>query len=285
MQEFFNDDSGFSYELLHDRLAVESISSPNMLELFKAFLPKTVNVVKELIPSVSSFINFGGKDDHYLNADRRKLLKLCEEFSYSAYSDMLITVPENFKGKLVPYFMVLLEQGKEVAQEGKRIVADFNIELAKYLSDADIRSSMSSNENYYKLVRSKRESYAKAISVFFGKTDSSRARLGDCIERFADLVEVFQLEDKLHNTKKQQDFKSIVIEVQKCTDLLSLIQRRIEAGEFDKMSAQMAKNIAKGSYEVAKYVEYLANYGYMLEVALGTTHNLYNQLFETFNKK
>ena len=277
-----------SFETLQRHIAVESITSPSMFSLFGQILPKTSELIKSFIPNLTQFTDSSNKPVIKLdNKQRQEVLKAISRFSFTAYEDTLISVPEGFDGKLIPYLETLVAQGKVVIDHGKNVVAGYNRELAMFLSNFDVRTTLKSYSQHYAVIRKEREGYHKSIEAYFDKKASTLARqpLKTVIERFADLEKVFLLEEALLSIKKQQDFKAIISEVQRTADMLTLIKGRIDDGSIQDASGQAVKNLAEGSYEVAKYVEYIALYGYFVESALSSVNNTSLKLAEVFGVK
>lgn len=277
------DDQSLDY--LYRRLAIESTVGSDVITLFKQLVPKSANLIKSYVPSLSHFLETQPSEGRIDDKQRHELLKLLKSVNFLAYEDTLISVPEGFKGQLIPYLEVLLRQSSVVLAHGKKVMQDYNTELSMFLSNVDIRSSLKSHEAHYTLVRQERESYQKAINAFFEKNSTrSRQKLSTVISRFQDLDKVFVLENKLKAVKDSQDFKGIVAEVQRATDMLTLIKARLDKGDISGVSGQTAKNIAEGAYEVARYAEYTSIYGYFLETTLASINNTAEQLMHLFKR-
>ena len=80
--------------------------------------------------------------------------------------------------------------------------------------------------------------------------------------------------------KKAQNYTVVLEEVKRASEMLKLIKHRLDAGDIENVSNQTAKNLADGAYEVAKYAEYMALYGYYVETALASIHNTAEKLEE-----
>lgn len=280
-------DTTLSHDVLLKCLVVESITAPNsasILSLFKDLVPKSAELIASFVPSLSHFLEDDPNIPKLDNRSRRKLLEKVHKVNFLAYDETLIFVPEGFKGKMIPYLELLLDQSKVVLAHGKQILADYNLELSKFLADADIRQSLSSQAELYGRIRKEREGYQAEIKKFFDAKNPtvSRQKLKTIIDRFTDLDKVFVLEEKLATVKKQQDYRLIVEETKKASDMLKLIKHRLDAGDVGDVSSQVARNLAEGAYEVAKYAEYMAIYGYYVETALASVSNTAEKLNSLF---
>lgn len=276
-----------SFDRLQKRIAVESITEPSLFIFFSQILPKSAELVKSFIPNFAKFTESDPASYTKLNnSQRQTLVKEVAKYSFSTYEDTVISVPEGFNGSLITYLEVLVGQGKVVLDHGQNVIKDYNRELAMFLSNLDARASLKSHSQQYRQIRLEREAYQSAVEAFFNKKNASlsRQRLGSVIERFGDLDKVFLLEEKLIGVKKEQDFKTVIAEIQRTVDMMALVKARIDDKSIEKISGQVIKNLAEGAYEVAKYAEYMSLYSYFVESALASVNNLSTQLSELFGK-
>ena len=156
-----------------------------------------------------------------------------------------------------------------------------------FLSNSDIRMSLKSHEAHYKQVKEERLSYEQSIKTFFDPKFPTRSRLpiGNIMERFNDLEELYRLTEQLIGIQKDQKFKEMSVEVKKASEMLGLIKYRLDSEEIDNVSGQVAKNLATGAFEVAEYVEAVALFGYYSESAVASTQNITTKLTELFKIK
>ena len=275
-----------SYELLVKRLVVESNVVSNAIAVFHSLLPKSAELIQSYIPGLNKLIDPSEQKPNITSKIHKDVVKAVEAYSFLVYESTLVAVPEGFNGKLIPYLQLLLSYDKRIIEDGRKVLADYNLQLSMFLSNADIRTSVKSHAETYKKIRKEREERQKQLEQFFDKTFStlSRRPLNKVIDRFADLDVVFTLAEKLDQSRKGQNYKVIASDVQKTTDLLALINQRMDQGDIANVSGHTAKNLAEGAYEVAKYVESIALYGYYVETAIGSTNNIAEQLRKLFIK-
>lgn len=280
--EFAIEEAAVDYEQLMRRLAIESITSPDVFALFKKIIPHSVEVLSSYLPSFSNLNQ--GPAAKFSSPAHLALMKKVSSVNFLAYEDTLVFVPEGFNGKLIPFLELLIAQSKVVLEHGKQVVVDYNLDLSIFLSNADIRQTLKSLSQQYRQIRTEREGYQKAVESFFDKKNStvSRRPLKQVIDRFSDLNKVYELEERLVGIQKQQNLQVIVSEVQKACDMLKLINARISEGEISSVSGQAAKNLAEGAYEVGKYVEYMALYAYFVESVLASIKNTSEQFEKIF---
>jgi len=275
-----------SYELMVKRLAVESTVVSNVISVFRNLLPKSAEMIQSYIPNLTKLVDPVEQKPAITSKLHKDIIKALDGYSFLVYESTLVAVPEGFNGKLIPYLQLLLSYDKKIIEDGRKVLADYNLQLSMFLSNADIRISLKSHADTYKRIRKEREDRQKQIQQFFDSKFStlSRRPLNKVIDRFADLDIIFTLGEKLDQSRKGQDYKVIASDVQKTTDLLALINQRMEQGDIANVSGQTAKNLAEGAYEVAKYVEAIALYGYYVETAVGSTNNIAEQLRKLFVK-
>ena len=280
-------DGEISYELSLKRLAVESMGTNSTLTIFKNFIPKSIEVIRSFVPTLSNFSNYES-DTKLKNSDRRNLMNAVKLANFMDYGQILVFVPEGFKAKYIPYMEVLLDQGKDIFQNTHTVLKEYEVSLSMFLSDADIRKSQSSSVKGMSFDKLKKARLAQEnqIAEFFDKKNStlSRQPLKVVVERFADFNEVFALEEKLIALRKQQNYHALVQEVQKVSDILGLIKARLDSGDIEDVSGSVAKDLAEGAHEVAKNVEYVATYCYFLETMIGSVNNTADHLTKLFLK-
>lgn len=269
-----------SHDYLLRRLAVESASFSDVLVLLRQIVPKSVDLIKSYIPNLLELQNPSTPIQGVSNKLYKDVLVSAGKVSFLAYDKTGVSVPEGFSGELIPYLQLLISHTEEEIKEGAKVLSDYNLQLSMFISNADIRTSMKSHSEFYKDVRSERDRRQKEIAKFFDKKNGtlSRRPLGNLIERFNDLDKVFTLSENLGRLRGQLSYKTVVADVQKTVDMLGLVKARLEDSTISDVSGQMAKNLSEGAYEIAKFVEAMSLNGYLVDTALGMTHNLAEQL-------
>jgi len=273
-------------EYLMTRLFAEEGVSNSVVNLLKQILPKSSSMIQSFIPNLKEL------DDRSMisqlsTKEYKDVLHAMTGFSFMTYMDTLVMVPEGFSGKFTDYLKALIAQGKMMSQKAPKIVADYSLELSMFLSNSDIRMSLKSHEAHYKQVKEERLSYEQSIKTFFDPKFPTRSRLpiGNIMERFNDLEELYRLTEQLIGIQKDQKFKEMSVEVKKASEMLGLIKYRLDSEEIDNVSGQVAKNLATGAFEVAEYVEAVALFGYYSESAVASTQNITTKLTELFKIK
>lgn len=271
-------------EYLRRRLAVESISTADVIGLFRQLLPKSSDVIRAYLPALSDLESREHSTKKLDTKVYRDVVKKVEGISYVAFADTLVVVPEGFHGLFTPYLETLLVQNKTLDAFVLETLKDYNLQLAMFLSNADYRQSLKSHQANIDKVRKTRAVYEKALSTYFDKqhTSLSRRRLGDVINRFADLQRLFEKAEELEGVRQHRSYHETIEHVKKASDMLVLIRQRLDQDDISKVSGVVAKDLSDGAYEVAKLVEVLSVYGYHTETALAAVNRLAEQLKTLF---
>lgn len=275
------------YDLLVKRLAVEAVSIPNVVDVFRELIPQSADLIRNNLPGLSNFWGKNGDQYHPKNSVFRDVLRQASQFSYIAYEDTLVQVPEGFIGKPIAYAQELNRVGQGLIVEGQKLLNDYVTVLSRFLSSKEARvSALNAHTSLYIKAELQRNMAQRAISGYFKSGSTlSRRRLGTLIDRFSDLQHWFKETENLDVTRNQQSFKSVEAKVKESVDLLDLIAQRSAEESVNQVSGDVAKALAKGAYEVAKFVEFLVIYNYQAESMVVTTNNVAEQLNAIFSSK
>ena len=272
-----------SSEFAMNRLmATEGVTS-DVVSLLQSIIPKSVSIFKELIPNLGALDTARMKP---VTFDRRQLavMRATAEFDFSVYEDTLLMVPEGLAGNLIGYVDALCGQGKLITANGMKVLNEYTTELSMFLSNADLRTSLKSAEAHYRQVKEERLSHEAVIKTFFDPKFPTRSRLplSRVVDRFGDLDALYKRAATLQNYRKQIDYHAIQTVTKKASDLLDLVKHRLDTGDIKDISGQIAKNLSIGAFEVGKYVETIAVFGYYTEAALASVDNITEKLAELF---
>lgn len=272
-----------SYGFLMGRLVHESISSDTVFDIFRRVLPNITGLIEHLQPEIARFtspdtlVKFEGNTAHVTMDKIRRT-------DFLGYKDLLVTVPEGFEGKLADFLHMLNDQGSSLFSSADKFLNQYILELAAFLSNADVRIQMSSHDALFRQIAKEREGHLKQYKSFFKPGSTlSRQPLGKVVARFADVEEVFKQADLLARYQKKADYKLVASQLARASELLSLIRERVEKEDITKFSAPVVKNIAEGAYQVAAFVEYLSVHAYAVEMGISTA-NLMKERFDALMK-
>lgn len=257
-------------DYLHRRIVLESAVFSNVSGLFTSILPKTRELISSMIPSL--MMRGDNADIPFDLRSYQSVLRDVHKLNFVVYEDTLVTVPEGFHGKLIPFITTLLNNSNLLYRDVTNLLVEYEKELSVFLTHADARLSNKSNDLHFKKIKQSRESYERVIKPFFDKKYDgiTRQKLGTIIDRFKDLEEVVKLTGRLKTAYTRKHYTEVQSKVQSVSDLMGLIHDRISEGEIQNYSPMMAKTLSEGAYELAKMVELYQIQGYLAEVTIGS---------------
>lgn len=205
---------------------------------------------------------------------------------FSEVGEMLVPVPENFKGNYIRYLDTLLELAADVYRQDLAVLKQYETMLSVFITNKDARLSTFVKEKaFFKEVSNIRNKTTIALRTFFPKeTGVSIARSKDIVERMADFPEMSKKAVDLaaiHNTVDVSKINNIT---QSCTELLGIIIKNIENGECKDASPDAALALSEGAYTVAQYVEMISAFYYSTTVAITVTDQILAKIVEPHKK-
>lgn len=269
-----------SHQFLMGRLVHESISSTAVFDIFRRALPNVTEMLSKLSPAIARLVTPESQID--LSSKEIGLtMQKVRRADFMSYGTILVTVPEGFDGKMVDYLKVLQEQGSVLLSSSDRFLRDYILELAAFLSDADVRLTQKTHTNLFRQIEKEREGHQKQLKAFFKPgNNKSRTMLNRIVSRMGDLDELFKQAEQLSRYQSNNNYKSVAAQIARASELLSLIRERVEKEDITNFSASAAKNIAEGAYQVGLFVEHLSVHGYAVETALASVDLLKKRLDE-----
>lgn len=256
------------------RIALESQLSGNLIGLFRDQIPgfylNVKNQADSLYGIASQLFDAKSKEEDYsklgyfsqeqFNIISDDVISKLPAYSYSAISSTVIYVPENFSGDLLDYMQFMVRNDEKVIYEASlNLLSVYETILADFLSNKDSKVSLISHDHLYKKAVKTTEDLGDTHKKFFPlNTNKSRARLGDCFSRLADVQEFSKLYPSLLNTFNKAPVKAIKQASDRCVSLLELVCDAAQKEEVKEISSATTNNIATGAYEMGKLLEMLA---------------------------
>ena len=274
----FDSKSSVSLESQMQRLALEAEAIGNVIDIFKSVLPSLLDTLISKFQDVT--------EDSEIDTDINELkltfngLKVkLPHASYMACSKTLISVPEGFRGELLPYIATLSRMAEDVFKEANKLLGEYNFALSAFITNKEDKISLKDHTNIFRLAKQRREKMSSEISKYFPNgTDLSKTYLGTAISRFADLEHLLKEADKLFKSYKTHDIHSVKDSVKKSSDMLKIIIDDTRNNGISKVSGNAAMNISEGAYELGKYVEFISIYRFRVEQAVSTVEKLMKTL-------
>lgn len=280
---FLNDEiiSNTSDESIRNRLeglSLEAIAISNVIDVFRGILPDLTKKISETLDTLSFYKESNSPEIKDLLSDYKDLEKKLSLINYVEKKDLLISIPEGFKGNLVDYITLLESMSNKIYPEANKLLMSYKLILTGFLTSKDQKISLTDHTNFFNSIKRDREGFISTLSSFQTSNNASKARLTDSINKINDvdvLVKKTEIINKLRNNNSIKELVSTVSEISK---LLDTIIDRVSKGDVNNISGASAKNLSEGAYEVAKYIEFVAIFNFKVEQITATTIKLVKQL-------
>lgn len=279
----FEAETQVSVEQQLDRIAFESNFTSNLIELFKTTLPSVVQKIHEAVSSSfiakepDAAVNFGRQ----LKGDYKSLSKKLETSNFINFKDMLIQVPEGFKGNFTEYLDFQDKVFNQVIANGNELLSEYSVILAAFITNKENKLSLKDHTGFYKKIQAQRVELAKGFDKFFNvNSDSPLQRLNQIIGRFEDVEDIVDKTVKLETNTKQSNLNEIQSSVKKISGYLDILIKQVQDDSVSNVSGSAARNIAEGAFEVAKFVEFISLFHFRTEQSVQTTKKLLDKLNE-----
>lgn len=279
----FEAETSVSVEQQLDRIAFESNFTGNLIELFKNTLPNVVQKIHEAVSSSfiskepDAAVNIGRQ----LKGDYKSLSKKLETSNFINFKDMLVQVPEGFKGNFVQYLDFQDKVFNQVIANGNELLSEYSVILAAFITNKENKLSLKDHTGFYKKIQAERLEFTKGFDKFFNvNSDSPLQRLQQIVGRFEDIEDVVDKTVKLETNTKQSNLNEIQASVKKISGYLDILITQVQDQSVSNVSGSAARNIAEGAFEVAKFVEFISLFHFRTEQSVQTTKKLIDKLNE-----
>ena len=273
--------SSETIQSLQVTLALESManSTNGILNAFSRLIPKTHELLIGIATPLKDFVSPTSSAVTLKTTQYRKVLQKIRNLSFLSYADTMIVVPEGFQGQVMDYLKYLNTHRSENIQKAALVMDDYIQELSVFLNNADARTAIKSHEAFYKKMKAERLVRESQLMDFFSKKDvRSRVKLSSVFARFGEFEQAFEEAEKLQLTAgNQKELSQLLNQVNHASELLKLLKEKLEANELHVVSGDMAKHIANGAYEAARYIEMVTMYTFASEVILSCVNALAEQ--------
>lgn len=276
-----HDDTNTSLDDLQRRMVVmESgfASSTGVLEVFSRLIPKAAEVISGFMPNFSAFQEETKQDTVIRNKDFRKTLTAVNKLPFHSFQDVMVVVPEGFHGPLDKYLKLLITTQSEVTQRAAEALAGYQTDLGSFLNNIEKSVKPAINKTPYMKIKSDRLKVQSDLGAYFkAGSNVSRAKLGMIITRFADLEGVFSKTEQLVQSKNGKQLNQLMQGTNQTVELLKLIKDKLDNDKEIVLSAEVAKGISEGAFEIAKYIELVALVTFNVETAIAVSAGIVEQ--------
>ena len=266
-------------DLAMRQLALESNVVFDVIESFTKTLTPLTNKLTDLISAIPSSITGEDKSDirrAYGDIDDKlKIVKFID------YRKTLVSVPEGFKGHIIAYAKVISRHNLTVYQDAIAKVKAYNSMLADFITNKDSKVSLKDESRFFTDIEREMKAVSKEMDAYFpNDRASSKAALGDVLERFMDVEQLVHEVEGItshFNAKNLETFKDVT---NQSVELLTMVIDGISNGSVRTVSNNAARNVSEGAYAIARYAEFVSMFRFKTIELTSTSASLITQLNE-----
>ena len=270
--------SSVSIENRLEVLSLEAINVANVIEVFKNILPDLNVKITETLDKLSFYKDNNSPEIKEILSNYKELEKKLKLINYVDKRDLLISIPEGFKGNLNKYLDLITEISNNVYPEANKLLNNYKLILSGFLTNKDQKISLTDHTNFFNSIRVKRESNISKLSFYQTNNNSSKAKLKDSIEKINDIDLLVKKTEIINKVRNNNSLQELVGTVQEISKLLDTVIERVSVGDIANVSGASAKNLSEGAYEVAKYIEFVSLFNFRVEQITTTISKLVTQL-------
>lgn len=287
IQNFINNDtlntSNPALEASLVKISLEANFVANMIQTFREVIPSFSASIRQAGLKLSAMTkNYTDASDRKDHIERSRIMKLTKDLDFLLFADRYVMVPEDFKGNLLEYSILLNTVSNKVFNSQNQAMAEYTNMLSSFLSNKDDKTSMKDHTDFYKRIRKEREDYAKQIAVYFPKaTGKSRQPLRNVMTRFTELADLFIQVETLNASHSKTHLTNVQTSVTHCADMLDMVITGVKEDTIKNVSPEATNNIATGAYELGRYVEFLSVIYFQALTLTATLNNIIDDVKES----
>ena len=271
-------------------------SQMQLLALESGLVNNLIDRVKDIIPALMSKIA-AVNDSIFGYSDKEKGIKLelamskhlseqLKTSKFTNYNSVLISTPEGFHGSFLLAIKLFNDIHDDIVKDSKEALQEYNTLLASFITNKEDKKSLQDHTAFYKALSKKRTIALTSIGQHFtAKNSRTTARLGEVINRFADIPELVEHINKLARSHRKFDLEGLSKEIKNCTKSLQNIIDGISTGSISGISGQASNNLATGAYEIGLYIELVSVYRYRTEQLISSVDGLLSVMDEILAKE
>lgn len=270
--------SNISIENRLEALSLEAVNVANVIEVFKGILPDLTVKITETLDKLNFYKDNNSPEIKDMLSNYKELENKLKLINYVEKKDLLISVPEGFKGNLIEYLEVINSLSNKIYPEANKLLNNYKLILASFLTNKDQKISLTDHTNFFNSVKKERENFIYTLSKYQTNNNSTKSRLRDCVNRISDVDILVKKIEIINKVRNNNNIKEIVSTVDEISKLLDTIIQRVDTGDVSNISGASAKNLSEGAYEVAKYIEFVSLFNFKVEQITTTISKLVSQL-------
>lgn len=246
-----------SFDEIRQVVANESFAgAASITQLFSNLIPKAASIISDTAVGFTQKTVDEVTVIQLKNKVHSRIVEQTKNLPYVTYKDMIIMVPEGFRGNLLSYLKTIMPLRRSMVARTEQIMGDYRDQLSMFLTNKAERETMDDYSLRTKKIAKERDSIEGEIRRHFNDRDTkSRVRLGQVISRFSELPEIFRAAEELNQLRTNSDLSKLTSLTTEINDVFGLIKKRLDDGTIEEISGQSAKNISEGAYQTAKFME------------------------------
>ena len=216
-----------------------------------------------------------------MNNKVKDLAKKKGDLNFVLYNDILLPVPDGFKGNWTEYVETMMKHREQLIKTSLGSLDEFQVFISAFLSNKDSRIALQDNRNINLGKAKVRIEQTKAFDSFFDPSGyNQRATVGKTFNSTADLHQGLKLSMDHWNYVKEVDLKGVESKVGILAERINTLISIYENHKDIEVSKQALLNIAEGSYETACQIEHMALFVARSEMVMTTAGNMATRLLE-----
>lgn len=257
------------------QVALEAFSAQDVLGLVKS-------VYADITSAFSGFVaHFNPSEQPALQmtSDQQKFLRDLQARSYSTLRAVSVATPEGLESTYLEYLARLEKAVAHSVAMPQSTLYPFATFLASLVNNFDAtRSTQLLDIRYPSLEVDRKKLIGQMASCFEKGSHRAERAYELVIARNSDWPELFKRTDAAIQAINKVDRKALDKKAKECVELLGVIQKKLERGDFNELSPEVAKNLAQGAYQVASELEFFAVVYYKSAALSGSINRAVGQL-------
>lgn len=255
------------------QLALEAQVLGNMVQSVAKFFPSVFEDFNEGASKYLSNISAWSFDASKLQGFLKREIPYLKELSQVPFEEMenfKVPVPEGFKGALVPYTTMLIEDKDYFYDTFVPALENFYVILSSVATNKDARMSLRDDAQAYKKLADMRTARDKAHLKFFGYNNDIGLKFPIAFPAVSDVEVYYSKLNELSTHDHSQLLKMIKDKIVSIGAVINSLVDMTETGTIKNMTPEVVKSLQAGTYEMASQIEFFAIYMYRCSSLLST---------------
>lgn len=264
-----------SLESYRNAIAVEAGVVGKAIDTLKRFLP---GFAQGINTKVSSFTGSQTPPTIKMSKNQKKAFETLRSVDHMTLSTFAVHVHEGFNGKLLeftPVLQELLDDMNTVAG----MVNDYRVFLSAVISDKNSRMNTHTYFAKYKAKARQSKQLMETVNSFYkANSYQGKRKFADVFDRNSDAEKfVLQIND-IKEALDKYPLGSLRKDVDQCVELLNIFIKRIETGDIDNVSNEVALDVSEMAYLIAQQTESVALNYHRIGIFAATASDLTDML-------